>query len=83
MYKLFISSKAARQLKKISKKHERAILEALIDIKEEPFSGKPLTRNLTGRLSYRVGVYRIIYKVRIKDNTIEILTAGHRSIIYN
>ena len=83
MYKLLISSKAERQLKKIPKDHKRAILEALADIKEEPFLGKPLTRNLTGRLSYRVGVYRIVYRIKVKDNTIEVLTAGHRSVVYN
>src|SRR4030066_267620 len=46
---------------------------------EEPFLGKPLTRELTGRFSFRVSVYRIIYKVSKKDRTIDILTIGHRS----
>lgn len=83
MYKLLVSSKAEREIKKVPKDYKAVIIEALIEIKENPFLGKPLTRNLTGRFSYRVGVYRIIYKVRIEDNVVKVLSAGHRSTVYN
>lgn len=82
MYKLRISSKAENEIKKISHPHQKAIILALADIKEEPLLGKPLTRELTGRFSFRVGVYRIIYKINKKDKIINILSAGHRAIIY-
>jgi mRNA interferase RelE/StbE len=82
MYKLRISSRAEKEIKKISHPHQNAIVLALAEIKEEPFLGKPLTRELTGRFSYRVGIYRIIYKVNKKDKTIDILTAGHRATVY-
>ncbi len=82
MYKLRISSKAEKEIKKISYPHQKAIILALTDIKEDPFLGKPLTRELTGRFSFRVGVYRIIYKVNKKDKEIDILTAGHRATVY-
>lgn len=82
MYKLRISSKAATEIKKISHPHQKAIILALAEIREEPFFGKPLTRELTGRFSFRVGVYRIIYKVNKKDRVIDVLTAGHRATVY-
>ncbi len=82
MYKLHIFPKAERELKKISIRHQKAILEAFEDLQEDPFMGKSLTRELTGRFSYRVGVYRIIYGIRKKDKVVEIFTAGHRSTIY-
>jgi mRNA interferase RelE/StbE len=82
MYKLRISSKAENEIKKISHPHQRAIILAFVEIKEEPFSGKPLTRELTGKFSFRVGVYRIIYKVNKKDKIIDILTIGHRATVY-
>ena len=82
MYKLRISSKAEKEIKKISHPHQRAIVLALAEIKDAPFLGKPLTRELTGRFSFRVGVYRIIYKVNMKDKIIDILTAGHRVTVY-
>jgi mRNA-degrading endonuclease RelE of RelBE toxin-antitoxin system len=37
---------------------------------------------LTGKFSFRVGVYRIIYKVNKKDKVVDILTAGHRATVY-
>lgn len=82
MYKLRISSRAENEIKKISHPHQKAIILSLAEIKEEPFLGKPLTRKLTGKFSFRVGVYRIIYKVNKKDKTIDILTAGHRATVY-
>lgn len=83
MYKLQIFPKASKQLKKISKIHKKAIIGALQDIQEDPLLGNPLTRELTGRFTYRVGVYRIIYKINTTDKIIEILLAGHRSTTYN
>ena len=83
MYNLQISSKASGEIKRLGRKYQKVIIEALHDLKENPFSGKPLTRELTGRFSYRVGAYRIIYKVRRKDKIIVILTAGHRLKVYD
>lgn len=82
MYKVVVSPRAQKELKKISYKHQTAIYQTLLDLKEDPLVGKPLTKELTGRLSYRIGVYRIIYKVNFKDKIVLILTAGHRSIVY-
>ena len=82
MYKLRISAKAGRQIKQIKRSKQTAIILALTEIKEDPLLGKPLTREFTGKFSYRVGVYRIIYKIDQKDKIIYILTAGHRSSVY-
>lgn len=82
-YKLFISTRARKELKKISKLHKEAIVNALKELEENPLIGKPLTRELTGRFSLRVGTYRVIYKVNKQDKTVYILTAGHRSTVYN
>ena len=82
MYNLQISLKAVKEIKKLERKHQEAVIEALKEIRENPLSGKPLTRELTGRFSYRVGIYRIIYKVNQKDHIIVVLTAGHRSTVY-
>lgn len=83
MYKLHIATRAQKELNKLKYSHQEAILIAFEEIKEEPFIGKPLTRELTGRFSYRVGPFRIIYKVKMKDNLVEIITAGHRSTVYD
>lgn len=82
MYKLYLTSRAKRQIKLISLTHQEAIVEALEEIAENPLIGKPLTRELTGKFSYRIGVYRIIYIVNKKDETVFILTAAHRATVY-
>ncbi len=83
MYKLIISNRAKKKLKKISRLHQEAIITALAEIKSDPLLGKPLTRELTGRFSYRVGVFRVIYKINKQDMTIHVLTAGYRSVVYS
>lgn len=82
MYKLRISKRAENEIKKISQPHQEAIIIALLEIKEEPLLGRPLMRELTGQFSFRVGAYRIIYKVNKKDKNIDILSAGHRATVY-
>lgn len=83
MYKASISPRAKRHLKEITKEiHREAIASAIEEIKEDPYIGKPLTKELIGKYSFKVGVHRIIYKIKEKDNLIEILTAGHRSSVY-
>lgn len=82
MYEVRIYKKAEREIKKISKRYKEAILNALYEIKENPLVGKPLSRELTGRFSYKVGIYRIIYKINKNDKIVYVLTAGHRSAVY-
>lgn len=82
MLKLKLTTRAKRELKDISYRHKLALSNIFEEIKEDPSIGKPLTRELTGRYSYKVGVYRIIYKVNKKDRIITIITAGHRATVY-
>ena len=84
MYKIVVSPKAKNQLRKISKRLYRdSIAQAIEELKFNPFVGKPLARELTGKYSYRIGTYRVIYKIRHKDNIVEVILAGHRATIYN
>lgn len=83
MYRLVISTQAQKDLNKFKKTAERPIKLALAEIKEDPFLGKTLSRELSNRFSYRVGVYRIIYTINQKDKIVEVLSAGHRSNIYS
>ena len=83
MFKIKLTAKAKKELKDISKLYKNAIAEAIGEIKQDPFSGKPLSRELIRKFSYRVGDFRIIYKINKRDKIVIILTAGHRSIIYH
>ena len=82
MYYIIISPRAKKQLKLIKKIYQQAINEALEEIIYYPLAGKPLTRELTGKYSYKIGNYRIIYKISKRDQKIYVISAGHRATIY-
>ncbi|MDP3973320.1 MAG: type II toxin-antitoxin system RelE/ParE family toxin [Candidatus Daviesbacteria bacterium] len=83
MYRLIISPRAQKHFKDIKKENQEAVRMAIEDIKEDPLIGKPLSRELTEKFSYRIGVYRILYKVNQQDKIVTILSARHRGIAYN
>lgn len=82
MYRIIISPQAKKELKSIVKIYRKGISEAVEALKDDPKLGKPLTRELTGRFSYRIGVYRIIYKINEKEKAVYIISAGHRARVY-
>ena len=82
-YELIVSPKAENQLKKISRVHQKALIETFGEIVEDPLLGKPLSRELTGRFSLRVGTYRIVYKVDQIDKRVIVLRIGLRPKLYN
>lgn len=82
MYRLLIAPQAQRELKKIPKRYQHSIRLALRELKENPLVGKKLGRELTGKFSIKIGVYRIIYIINEKDKIISVPTAGHRSTVY-
>lgn len=83
MFKIKLTAKAKRELNDLSNFNRLRVADIIEDLKDDPFIGKPLSRELNKRFSYRYGVYRIIYKVNQKDKIVEILSAGHRGVIYN
>lgn len=82
MFEIRISPKAQKQIRQIKKIYQTAILSALEDLEDDPFAGKPLSKDLTGRFSYKIDSCRIIYSVNKKDKIVKILTAGHRAAVY-
>ncbi len=82
MFQIVTTRKAKRRLKEIKISYQVKIIFALEEIAEDPFQGKPLKDELAGQYTYRVGVYRILYKINMKDNIVTIMTAGHRAIVY-
>ena len=57
----------------------RAALEAIAG---EPLEGKPLKGPWRGARSWRVGQYRVIYRIEEKRLVVLILDMGHRGDIY-
>jgi mRNA interferase RelE/StbE len=59
------------------KKKVRAALEIILS---DPSSGKGLKSELSGLRSYRIGSFRIIY--RVADRVVELVAIGPRKQIY-
>ncbi|MDI6735157.1 MAG: type II toxin-antitoxin system RelE/ParE family toxin [bacterium] len=69
-----------KQLKNLDKKKEDRLKEAIKFIAQNPSKGKKLKGELKGVRSYRVGKYRIIY--RITEEEIDIVSIVHRKDAY-
>lgn len=82
MYRIIVAPEAKKGLKTLAKIYSKGIVEAIEALKDNPHLGKPLTRELTGRYSYKIGVYRIIYTIKEDDKVVSIINAGHRATIY-
>lgn len=82
MYRIKLTARARREVKDIKTQYQQALEEAFEEIKDDPRIGKPLERELTGRLSYKLGPFRIIYTINESDKIIQVITAGHRSKVY-
>ncbi len=83
MFKIKLTAKAKRELKNLSKADKLSMGEIIEELKEDPLIGKPLSRELIRKFSYRTGVYRVIYKINQEDKIVEVLSAGYRGTVYN
>lgn len=83
MFRIKLTAKAKKELKNLSQEDKISIGEIIEELKEDSLMGKPLSRGLIRKFSYKVGVYRIIYLIDKEDEIVTILSAGHRETIYN
>jgi mRNA interferase RelE/StbE len=81
-YRILYTEEAARRLAKLDKAVKERVGRAIVRLSEHPELGKRLTGLLNDRWSYRVGDWRILYKVRKNELLILVLTVGHRRDVY-
>jgi mRNA interferase RelE/StbE len=61
---------------------KRKVRASLAAIVADPSSGKDLREELAGLRSYRVGHFRIIYRVAARGRIVELVTVGTRARVY-
>ena len=84
MYKIEISKKCLRELKKLDKHIlERAFNIIENKIAKNPHDAKPLKGPYTGLYSCRFADFRIIYEIYQETITIVILRVRHRKDVYD
>src|SRR5687768_9633709 len=85
MYELRLSPAAARAFQEADKPLGRKLVRCFAQLEIDPFRGnnvKPLHGPLAGRWRYRVGDYRVIYKVDAANEVINVLEIAHRRDVY-
>ena len=78
---IIFSDEALAQLRGLDNKTAKRILDKLEDASSNP---SHFFERLVGREEYkiRIGDYRVVAKILFKENTIFILSLGHRKNIY-
>lgn len=80
----FIDEEALDQFKALPKSIQKILGNAIRErLETDPISyGKPLRKNLKGYRRLRVGKYRIIYKINVKNMKVIISVVDHRKDVY-
>ena len=84
--KVEYSASALKQLRKLDKQFQRAIIQEMNEVAtlDNPRQkGKALKSNLSGLWRYRVGDYRVICDIQDEKILITVLRVGHRKNIYD
>ncbi len=81
-YQLLYSETSRKQIRKLHPQIKPVVKSKIEKLQENPFSGKWLEKELSGYLSTQAKRFRVIYKIRDNDQTIEIHYVGHRKDIY-
>lgn len=82
-YEIVLTEESQRFLKKCDKAFKNRILDKLEELEKDPRLGKPLTANLAGLWSLRIGDHRAIYQIRDNELLIIIIRIGSRKNIYS
>jgi len=81
-YRILYSETAREQICSMHPSIKPDIRTGVETIKQNPYNGKKLQRELSGYFSYRVRRFRIIYKINTEEKSLEIHYIGHRKNIY-
>ena len=82
MHQIILESQAEKFLKNLDKHEQTRVISKLKELADNPELGKPLTANLAGLRSLRMGNYRALYEIRNQELVILVLKLGHRKDIY-
>ena len=82
MLRVVVKISAQKNLKKIDRRYQARLVNAMRELGSDPFLGKPLVGDLSGFYSLRVWPYRIIYQLLKKEGVLFIVAIEHRQGAY-
>jgi len=81
-YQILIDKKVEKQLPKLPKHFQNRFQREVDQLADIPYAGKQLKYDLKEHFSWRIGDYRIIYKINEDEKSVFIELIGHRKNIY-
>ena len=84
MFRIQISSRARKDLRKISRPAQRKIISAIqaLSANQKPQQFKPLVSHELAQCRLRIGDYRVLYDIYSSEKTVLVLKIGHRKDVY-
>jgi mRNA interferase RelE/StbE len=81
-YLLRYSETSGKQIRSLHPQSKPLIKKHIEELKESPFLGKPLERELSGFYSLRINKFRVLYDIDHEKRLIRIHFVGYRKNIY-
>ena len=81
-FQLRVEQSALKSLNRIPERDRQRIIVSLAGIKKDPFGGKVLDGELKGVRSWRVGEYRVLYRILKQELLIIVIRIGPRQGVY-
>jgi mRNA interferase RelE/StbE len=81
-HRLRVTDETAALVRSLHPNLKRKIKAALQTILSDPQAGKALKNELEGLRSFRVGRFRVVYRIRGEEGIVEIAAIGPRKRIY-
>lgn len=81
-YRLLYSQTSREQIKSLHPQIKPIVKTHIQKLKENPYMGKALEKELSGYYTLRMGKFRVIYKIDHQTHIVQIHSVGHRKDIY-
>jgi len=81
-YRLLYSETSREQIKSLHPQIKLAVKSHIKILKDNPYVGKVLERELSGYYSLKMKRFRVIYEIDHQNHIVQIHYVGHRKDIY-
>jgi mRNA-degrading endonuclease RelE of RelBE toxin-antitoxin system len=81
-YRLLYSETSREQIRSLHPQIKSSIKAHIQKLRDNPYSGKPLEKELSGYHSLRTKRFRIIFKIDHDKKIVQIHYVGHRKDVY-
>ena len=82
LYELIYSRTSRDQIRTLHPQVKSLVKSYIVQLKENPYEGKALERELSGFYSLRLKRFRVIYRIDHQNHMVRIYHVGHRRNIY-